>query len=219
MKVLFLYPNHEGYFRCPVGLTLIMTCVENAGHEVKLFDTTFMNSDSNQDNEKREEVGLVKPVTLDNYFSKKSTNEIEEEWVQLIKDYKPDLLATTIVEDAYTYAHRLLGLAKQTMDIPVVVGGSMPTVVPRVMIENPNIDYLVEGEGEVAFVELIAALEKGGDVSKVPNLWYQDNNVTKNTGLVKYLDMDEVPFQKLDFWDDKHFTKPYDGELHVTGFF
>ena len=219
MKVLFLYPNHEGYFRCPVGLTLIMTCVENAGHEVKLFDTTFMNSDSNQDNEKREEVGLVKPVTLDNYFSKKSTNEIEEEWVQLIKDFKPDLLATTIVEDAYTYAHRLLGLAKQTMDIPVVVGGSMPTVVPRVMIENPNIDYLVEGEGEVAFVELIAALEKGGDVSKVPNLWYQDDNLTKNTGLVKYLDMDEVPFQKLDFWDDKHFTKPYDGELHVTGFF
>ena len=43
MKVLFLYPNHEGYFRCPVGLTLVMTVVANAGHEVKLFDTTFMN--------------------------------------------------------------------------------------------------------------------------------------------------------------------------------
>ena len=52
MKVLFLYPNHEGYFRCPVGLTLIMTVVENAGHDVKLFDTTFMNSDDNQDNSK-----------------------------------------------------------------------------------------------------------------------------------------------------------------------
>ena len=57
----------------------------------------------------------------------------------------------------------------------------MPTVVPRVMIENPNIDFLVEGEGEVA-VELIDALLKDGDVSKVSNLWYQDKGVTKIQG-------------------------------------
>lgn len=219
MRVMFLYPNHEGYFRCPVGLTLIMTVVENAGHEVKLFDTTFMNTDENKDNATREQAGLVKPVTLDNYFDKKSTSEIENEWISAVKAFKPDLIATTIVEDAYTYAHRLLGLAKQVSDAKVVVGGSMPTVVPRVMIENPNIDFLVEGEGEVAFVELIDALLKDGDVSNVPNLWYQDKGVTKNTGLVKYLDMDEIPFQKLDFWDDKHFTKPYDGKLRNTGFF
>ena len=50
MKILFLYPNHEGYFRCPVGLTLIMTIVANEGHEVKLFDTTFMASDKNVNN-------------------------------------------------------------------------------------------------------------------------------------------------------------------------
>ena len=32
MRVMFLYPNNEGYFRCPIGLTLIMTMVENDGH-------------------------------------------------------------------------------------------------------------------------------------------------------------------------------------------
>ncbi|MEC9205816.1 MAG: radical SAM protein [Pseudomonadota bacterium] len=196
-----------------------MTVVENAGHEVRLFDTTFMNSDDNKDNSTREQAGLVKPVTLDNYFNKKSTSEIETDWIKALTDFKPDLIATTIVEDAYTYAHRLLSLAKASVNAPVVVGGSMPTVVPRVMIENPNIDYLVEGEGEVAFVELTKALMKDKDVSKVPNLWYQEDGVTKNTGLVKYLDMDEIPFQKLDFWDDKHFTKPYDGQLRNTGFF
>ena len=35
-------------------------------------------------------------------------------------------------------------LAKNKFNVPIVVGGSMPTVVPRVMIENPNIDYLFE---------------------------------------------------------------------------
>ena len=51
----------------------------------------------------------------------------------------------------------------------------MPTVVPQVVIENPTIDYVVETEGEIAFIELLEALkvsrEKNKvDVSKVPNL-------------------------------------------------
>ena len=41
MKILFIYPNNEGYFRCPIGLTLIMTILRDEGHEIKLFDTTF----------------------------------------------------------------------------------------------------------------------------------------------------------------------------------
>ena len=71
MKILFLYPNHEGYFRCPVGLTLIMTVVANEGHEVKLFDTTFMNVEENVDNKIREKAGIVKPVPLGHFFDKK----------------------------------------------------------------------------------------------------------------------------------------------------
>ena len=31
--------------------------------------------------------------------------------------------------------------------------------------------------------------------------------------------MVEIPDQRLDFWDDKHFNKPYNGKLYVTGFF
>ena len=44
MKILFVYPNHEGYFRVPIGLTLIMTVCEIEGHDVGLFDTTFIAS-------------------------------------------------------------------------------------------------------------------------------------------------------------------------------
>ena len=44
MKVLFLYPNHVGYFRCPIGLTLIMTMCKNEGHEVQSDFTTIVAS-------------------------------------------------------------------------------------------------------------------------------------------------------------------------------
>ena len=219
MKVMFLYPNHEGYFRCPVGLTLIMTVVERAGHEVRLFDTTFMNVSDNKDSKMREKAGQVKPVTMDNFFNKKSKEEIENAWLTEIKKFSPDIIGTTIVEDSYEFCDKLLGLAKKKFNIPIIAGGSMPTVVPQVIIENPNIDYVVEGEGEVAFTELLTALKKNTDVSKVPNLWYKNNNKVLKTGIVKYLDMDKIPNQRLHFWDDKHFNKPYDGKMYTTGFF
>ena len=195
MKIMFFYPNHVGYFRCPVGLTLIMTVCKNAGHDVKLFDTTFMNVSENKDQETREKSGQVKPVTLENFFNKKSKSQIETQWLDEIEKFSPDIIGTTIVEDSYVYCDRLLGLAKEKFNIPVVVGGSMPTVVPQVIIENPNIDYVVEGEGEVAFKELLVTLEKSKDVSKVPNLWYKENNQVKKTGLIKYLNMDDIPNQ------------------------
>ena len=219
MRIMFLYPNHEGYFRCPVGLTLIMTVVANEGHKVKLFDTTFMNVGENVDNKIREKVGIVKPVPLAHFFDKKSKNQIETTWLKTIEEFSPDIIGTTILEDSYEYCDKLLGLAKKNFNITVVAGGSMPTVVPQVVIENPNIDYVVEGEGEVAFKELLSTLEKGEPVNKVPNLWYKEKGEVKKTGIVKYLNMDEIPDQRLDFWDDKHFNKPYDGKLYNTGFF
>ncbi len=224
MKILFLYPNHVGYFRCPVGLTLIMTVCANAGHQVKLFDTTFMNTSTNEDQKQREESGQVKPVTVDNFFTKKTKEQIDEAWLKTIENFRPDLIATTIVEDSYVYCNQLLKIAKDNFNIPIVAGGSMPTVVPQVVIENPNIDYVVETEGEIAFIELLEALkvsrEKNKvDVSKVPNLWYKQDGISKKTGLMKYINMDDIPNQRLEFWDDKHFQKAYDGKLYTTGFF
>ena len=37
---------------------------------------------------------------------------------------------------------------------------------------------------------------KNGDVSKVPNLWYKKDGKVLKTGLVKYLNMDDIPDQR-----------------------
>ena len=64
MKILFLYPINEGYFRCPVGLTLLMTIAEKEGFEVKLFDTTFIAAEDNIDSKLREKRGDTKPIEM-----------------------------------------------------------------------------------------------------------------------------------------------------------
>ena len=87
---MFLYPNHEGYFRCPLGLTVIMTVCANEGHEVRLFDTTFMNVSENKDNKIREKAKQVKVVTIDNFFNNLTfilLNRINYLWQKKLRKY------------------------------------------------------------------------------------------------------------------------------------
>ena len=92
MKIMFLYPNHEGYFRCPIGLTLIMTILAKEGHEVKLFDTTFMAAEENIDSKMREKSGMVKPIPMDHFYNKHSEKEV----IFLQRPLYPGLSSTSI---------------------------------------------------------------------------------------------------------------------------
>ena len=219
MKVLFLYPNHEGYFRVPIGLTLIMTSCANEGHDVGLFDTTFIAATDNQDSKDREKDKLVKAIPMDKMFSKHTQEEITDAWIKKIKDFKPDLIGVSIFEDAYKFADVLLTAAKKNFDIPIMAGGVTPTMSPYVCIENPNIDMIILNEGEIAIKELCLALQTKSSLSKVLNLVYKENGEVKKNNMTKYMKMDELPYQKLEFWDRKHYMKPYDGKMLMSGNF
>ena len=78
MKIMFLYPNNDGYFRCPVGLTLIMTLLAKEGHEIKLFDTTFMAAGDNLDSKSREKSGAAKPIPTAHLFKKHSEENVKK---------------------------------------------------------------------------------------------------------------------------------------------
>ena len=214
MKILFLYPNNNGYFRCPVGLTLIMTILRDEGHEIKLFDTTFTAAEDNKDDRKRVENGLVKDLPTAHLYEKQSDEKLISAWIKTIKDFKPDLIAASITEDMYHFCGTLLDAAKKNFDIHITVGGVTPSLSPNVVIEHPSIDTIIQGEGEIAFKELVIALKNKTSLSKVPNLWYKENGKVIRNKLMRYMDMNELPYQRLDFWDKRHFIKPFGGVVY-----
>src|SRR5262245_49899533 len=55
-------------------------------------------------------------------------------------------------------------------DVPIVLGGIHPTMFDYYLLQAFPVDYIVRGEGEIALVELCAALEKGQGIEQVPNL-------------------------------------------------
>ena len=77
----------------------------------------------------------------------------------------------------------------------VVLGGSHVSTFPRESLSHPEIDVLVHGEGEIIFANLLDALEKGEDVSRVSGISYKDESgLPVSIGEPGYIkDINELP--------------------------
>jgi len=220
VNVLCIYPNLEGYGKVPIGLSIIMSCLLREGHNVELFDTTFIGERGHVDENIRKAAGLVLPTDISHLYEPHTTEEIDEMLMQQVRRFSPDLIAMTIVEDNYRYGDHLLTVVKSiASDIPVIVGGSTPASVPDIVIENPHIDYVCQGEGEEVIVEFCDLMSRGKSVENVRNLWYKKNGIVKRNPLRPFIDMNALPVQCLELWDKRHFVKPYTGRLWQAGNF
>ncbi len=220
MNVLCIYPNLEGYGKVPLGLSLIMSCLLGEGHNVELFDTTFLGERGHVDDNIRKAAGLVLPTDISHLYEPHTIEEIDEMLRQQVRRFSPHLIVMTTIEDNYRYGDHFLAVVKSiASDIPVIVGGSTPTSVPNIVIENPHIDYLCQGEGEEVIVEFCDLMSRGKSVESVRNLWYKKSGIVKCNPLRPFIDMNTLPIQRLEVWDERHFVKPYVGRLWTSGNF
>jgi anaerobic magnesium-protoporphyrin IX monomethyl ester cyclase len=100
---------------------------------------------------------------------------VRETVVRLMRDYDPDLVGLSVM----TFQRRTaLGVVRLIRSIKpgvrVVAGGYDPSLAPD-EYEDPQlgIDFLVRGEGEITFRELLRALECGSDPSAIAGLSYR----------------------------------------------
>ena len=98
---------------------------------------------------------------------------------------------------------RALSIAKEIKalkDIPVVLGGIHATAMPRDVLSNKEIDYVIIGEGEYAFAELAKAIENKSDLAEVNGLGYKNHgkiSINKPRGLIENLDALPLPARHL----------------------
>lgn len=79
--------------------------------------------------------------------------------------------------------------------IPLILGGPHVNIYPEETISNSEIDFLVLGEGEYVFPDLINALSQRKDLSKIRGIVYKRNKEIINTGKREFItNLDAVPF-------------------------
>jgi anaerobic magnesium-protoporphyrin IX monomethyl ester cyclase len=110
-----------------------------------------------------------------------------------IISHKPDLVGITCNSGSMD-AVRILVKRLRNLDVPVVLGGSHPTVLPEQSLIYTSADMAVIGEGELALVDLLHAFEGSADFSEVRSLaWKNNNKIVINSRANLIPDLDELP--------------------------
>lgn len=114
-----------------------------------------------------------------------------QEFEDQVKNINPDVLALSVsyldLKPSLTVMEKVRTINPK---VKVVVGGILPSNSPDIVILNKDIDYIVLGEGEITFVDLLVALRGGKSFDrvtqgKVPNL-------------------DDLPFVDREIFDYRH---------------
>ena len=64
-------------------------------------------------------------------------------------------------------------------NIPIVFGGTHPTILPEQTIKNEYVDIVCVGEGDITFPELVRALQSHGSLAKVDGIVFKNgSNIT-----------------------------------------
>jgi anaerobic magnesium-protoporphyrin IX monomethyl ester cyclase len=95
---------------------------------------------------------------------------VRETVTRLMRELQPEVVGLSVMTFQRRSAGRIIELVRALKpDVKVVVGGYDPSLAPEAY-ERWGVDYLVRGEGEVTFCELLRAIEHGGEIDSIQGL-------------------------------------------------
>ena len=106
-----------------------------------------------------------------------------------------------------------LSVAKIVKDAgkTVVMGGYHVTFLDREALDTGLTDFVVRGEGEEIFLNLLNTIQKGGDLTQVPGISFMDGGIyRRNQDAMPPRDLDEMPFPARDLLP----LKKYNGRMN-----
>ena len=143
----------------PLGLAYLAANLVKHGYEVEILDTL-----------------------IEDYNNESSTDENtivyglgERDIKEWIKKSNPDLIGvSSIISNRSPEVLNICRIAKEVFpDVHIVVGGQHPSGMPE-MINDANIDYLLSGEADNTFIELLEAVNKSLNLKEVKGIIIDD---------------------------------------------
>ena len=164
----------------PIGLAYVASALEKSDYEVQV---------------------------LDNYLLEKPMEEVKAIFAKL----NPKIVGITCSSVTYSRVIETAKAVKETVSsCRVVVGGWHASYEPETLLRNPEVDYVIMGEGERAMVQLASFLLKGEktcELSKIAGLAYMhDGKILQNPRRF-IANMDEIPFPAWHLLPMNHYNR------------
>ena len=176
MKILLLDPPMQSIMLAradwfPMGLAFLAGSAIKEGHEVLIYNgehdpqLSYVNLTTYSSNYHRYLEALKDPAH--GAWKKIST---------VMSDFKPDVVGITSFSVKWPSAKRIAAIAKDySRNVPVVMGGQHVTIRTDDALAEPNVDFVIKGEGEETFVDFLRQLGSDQRWDDVPGLAFKKN--------------------------------------------
>ena len=133
----------------------------------------------------------------------------EKDIVRSTLRLSPDVVCFSATTGQHVWQLQVARALKRLGDPIVVMGGPHPTFYPKVLEEEPCLDFICLGEGEDCLIELARALESGADPAPIPNLGWRDEDGQPVYNPMRGLEQepDEWPFPDRSVYDRYEFVR------------
>ncbi len=91
-------------------------------------------------------------------------------------------------------------------NLPIVWGGTHPSIAPEQTAEHPLVDIVVAGQGEATFMDLIEAIETGRPYDEVAGIYFKRDGKVVSTGCRPTVDIDKLPPMPFELLDMERFV-------------
>ncbi len=171
-----------------IALSILGAMAKKEGHVTELIHAPTIFKD-----------GLIREIKwLSRLFN------MDQKLFEEVEAFKPDLIAFSVVTYHYQQALYYAEQCKKVCpNAKIVFGGIHVSFVPEIVIAHDFIDYVVIGEGEPAFPEIIKHIQKGESSKPIVNTWYKtkDKEIIKGKQVGFVQDLDALPQYDFTFWE------------------
>jgi len=117
---------------------------------------------------------------------------------EIVSEAKPAAVGISYLTPLKYVVERIASLIKEIdRDIKVIAGSSHPTFCPDEVMQNPDVDFVIRGEGEIPLLSLVREFKKDSPRwEKVLGIYYRDGGgrVLCTNGVKLIDNLDELPF-------------------------
>jgi len=121
------------------------------------------------------------------------------------------IAVTSMTGEMILHALKAAREARRFSKAPLVWGGIHASLLPEQTAAHELADYVVEGEGEAAFAELVRRLAAGADTGGIPGVWRKVNGKPEGAPRAALLDMDQLPPVPYHLVDMEKYVQLYHG--------
>jgi radical SAM superfamily enzyme YgiQ (UPF0313 family) len=129
-----------------------------------------------------------------------SSHKVWQEIKNVVKKINPDVVGMTAMTTKFGSVLKTAEVIKKdNPDLIIIVGGPHPTLLPEQTLKAKQIDFVIRGEGEETFYELIKTIDEKKEYREIKGLSYRVNEKIIHNSSREFINkLDEIPLPARD---------------------